>query len=102
VRRLAVYAVVALLTAACGTASVPSPDRAAPPATVALVGGRVHASPETEAFADGVVLIEAGVITAVGTRAAISVPPRATVIDCTGGTVLAGFWNSHVHFMQPV
>jgi len=22
----------------------------------------------------------------------------ARIIDCSGGTVTAGFWNSHVHF----
>jgi hypothetical protein len=32
----------------------------------------------------------------------VRVPAGATVIDCAGGTVTAGFWNSHVHFMQPV
>jgi len=26
------------------------------------------------------------------------VPPAATIVDCAGGTVLAGFSNSHVHF----
>src|SRR5439155_20648032 len=29
---------------------------------------------------------------------AVRVPPGARIIDCSGGTVTAGFWNSHVHF----
>ncbi len=29
-------------------------------------------------------------------------PSDARVIDCTGKTVVAGFWNSHVHFTQAV
>ena len=55
--------------------------------------------PEAAIIPDGVVLIVDGRITAVGRRADVAVPPGATVIDCTGGTVTAGFWNSHVHFM---
>ena len=29
-------------------------------------------------------------------------PQNARVIDCAGKTVVAGFWNSHVHFTQAV
>lgn len=68
---------------------------------VALVGGRVHPSPDSAVIPDGVVLVTAGRITAVGRRADVAVPPGSTVIDCAGGTVLAGFWNSHVHFIAP-
>jgi imidazolonepropionase-like amidohydrolase len=68
------------------------------PARLALVGGRVIPAPGSQPIADGVVLIENGLIAAVGARGAVSVPSGATVIDCTGRTVTAGFWNSHVHF----
>src|SRR6187549_3107680 len=27
-------------------------------------------------------------------------PPGTTVIDTTGSTITAGFWNSHVHFLE--
>ena len=27
-------------------------------------------------------------------------PADARVIDCTGKTIVAGFWNSHVHFTE--
>ncbi|HXJ83154.1 MAG TPA: amidohydrolase family protein [Candidatus Methylomirabilis sp.] len=75
-------------------------SREAPPSSVvALVGGRVQASPEAAPIPDGVVLIGNGAITAVGPRGNTPVPPGATVIDCTGATVTSGFWNSHVHFM---
>ena len=66
--------------------------------TTALVGGRVHPDPAAPVIPDGVVLIERGRITAVGRRADVPVPGRATVIDCSGTTVTSGFWNSHVHF----
>lgn len=64
----------------------------------ALVGGRVLPSPEEPAITDGIVVVDGARITAVGARGAVTVPSGATVIDCTGATVTAGFSNSHVHF----
>ena len=68
--------------------------------TLALVGGSVYASPEAASIPDAVVLVSDGVITAVGSRSGVQLPPGVQVIDCTGKTVVAGFWNSHVHFTQ--
>src|SRR5262245_16494334 len=65
---------------------------------IALVGGRVLTSPDAPTVPDGVALIDGATITAVGPRGTVAVPPGATVIDCTGATVTAGFANSHVHF----
>jgi imidazolonepropionase-like amidohydrolase len=45
-----------------------------------------------------VVLIQHGRIAAVGKRSEVKVPASAQVIDCTGKVIVAGFWNSHVHF----
>ena len=88
-----VLALVAVLVA-CSTA--PSPPST--PRVTALVGGRVLPSPQAAAIPDGVVLIEGTTITAVGSRATLRAPEGATVVDCTGGTLTSGFWNSHVHF----
>src|SRR5438045_4183378 len=70
--------------------------------TLALVGGNVYASPDAAPLADAVVLASNGVITAIGSRSDVQIPQDARVIDCTGKTVVAGFWNSHVHFTQDV
>jgi len=70
--------------------------------TMALVGGRVYASPDAAPLSDAVVVATAGVITAIGRSSEVSIPPDARVIDCTGKTIVAGFWNSHVHFTQSV
>ena len=70
--------------------------------TLALVGGTVYASPEAAAIPDAVVLSSGGVITAIGSRSEVGIPADARVIDCTGKTVVAGFWNSHVHFTEAV
>ena len=100
-RQGAAWLLVALLTGACGQTTTEAP-RAAAESVTALVGGRVQVAPEAAAIADGVVVIRSGLITEVGRRADVRVPAGATIIDCAGGTVTAGFWNSHVHFTQPV
>ena len=70
--------------------------------TLALVGGSVYASPDAAPLPDAVVVTSGGAITAIGSRREVQIPPDARVIDCTGKTVVAGFWNSHVHFTQAV
>src|SRR5262249_37638738 len=47
-------------------------------------------------------LILAGKISAVGKRGDVAVPPAARVVDCAGAVIVAGFWNSHVHFTEQV
>ena len=75
---------------ACGPAADPDTP-------LALVGGRIYPSPDAESLDDGIVLIKGGTIAFVGPRSAASLPESTRQIDCTGRTVLAGFWNSHVH-----
>jgi imidazolonepropionase-like amidohydrolase len=70
--------------------------------TLALVGGNVYASPDAAMLPDAVVVTSNGVIAAIGSRRDVQMPADARVIDCTGKTVVAGFWNSHVHFTQEV
>ena len=67
-----------------------------------LKGGSVYASPEATPISDAVIVTSAGVITALGRSSEIQIPPDAQVIDCTGKTIVAGFWNSHVHFTEAV
>jgi imidazolonepropionase-like amidohydrolase len=73
---------------------------AAPGQPVALTGGTIYPDPAARPIRGGVVLIEDGKIAAVGTRAAVRVPRGARILDCPGLTVTAGFWNSHIHFME--
>ena len=79
-----------------------------PPATVAeaqtlvLKGGSLYASPEATPISDSVLVTSAGVITAIGRAGEVQIPPDARVIDCTGKTIVAGFWNSHAHFTEAV
>jgi dihydroorotase-like cyclic amidohydrolase len=68
--------------------------------TLALVGGTVWTSPSEQPIRNATVLIEAGKITAIGPSSRIKIPAGARKLDCTGLTVTAGFWNSHVHFTE--
>src|SRR5436190_18407333 len=68
--------------------------------TIALRGGNLYASPEATMLADSVILVSDGVISAVGKSGDIQIPPEARVLDCAGQTIVAGFWNSHVHFTE--
>ncbi len=64
---------------------------------IALHGGHVISQPHAEP-APATVLIEGGKIAAVA--AALEIPAQARTIDCAGCTIVAGFWNSHVHFFE--
>ncbi|UFX48415.1 hypothetical protein HAP47_0017855 [Bradyrhizobium sp. 41S5] len=70
--------------------------------TVVLRGGTLYASADAAALPDAVIVISDGVISAVGKSGEVAVPSDARVIDCSGKTVVAGFWNSHVHFTERV
>src|SRR5918995_4096048 len=77
--------------------------QAAPDTTgvVALLNARIYRSPDAAPLDSGVILISRGVITAVGARASVKIPPNASLVDCSGAVILPGFWNSHVHFTEP-
>ena len=68
---------------------------------LALVGGKIYASPNQEPIENGSIVVRDGHIVAVGPSNTVKVPREATVIDCKGLVVTAGFWNSHVHIMTP-
>jgi imidazolonepropionase-like amidohydrolase len=68
--------------------------------TWSLVGGTIYISPTEAPIVNGVVLIKGGKIAAVGQRSSVTLPPGVKVLDCSGLTITAGFWNNHVHFIQ--
>jgi imidazolonepropionase-like amidohydrolase len=63
-----------------------------------LRGAKVYPSPTASPIENAVVLIENGRIAGVGKQSELKIPKTAQVIDCTGKVIVAGFWNSHVHF----
>lgn len=88
-------------TAAPGWTQVPAPEPEATSAPLAIVGGTVFPSPGAPPIEDGAVLVVDGRIAAVGPRSEIEIPAGVEVVEATGGSVLAGFWNLHVHFTAP-
>ncbi|HKU67843.1 MAG TPA: amidohydrolase family protein [Candidatus Baltobacteraceae bacterium] len=65
---------------------------------LALAGGTVYVDPLHDPIANGTVLLEGGTILAAGHG--IEPPTHARVLDCSGATVAAGFWNAHVHLFE--
>lgn len=64
---------------------------------IALCGGQVISEPYAEATAS-TVIVDGDAIVEIG--ASLQVPSNATILDCGGCTILAGFWNCHVHFFE--
>lgn len=72
--------------------------RSALPGAVVIVGARVWTSPDAPVLPDATVVVSDGLISTVGERRSVDVPANAHVIDGAGRTLVAGFWNCHVHF----
>jgi len=70
-------------------------------ATWAIEHARVIPSPTGPVLEDATLVVRDGKVTALGPSATGHVPDGARRVDGTGGTVLAGYWNVHVHFTDP-
>ena len=80
------------LVAACG-------ERAPEGATV-LTATRLYAAPDAPPVDDAAILIVDGKIAAAGPAKDIATGGAKRLAACDGGTVTAGFQNSHVHFTE--
>jgi len=83
----------ALLLAGCG-------ERAPEGATL-LAASRLYVSPDAAPIDDAAVLIVDGKIAAAGPAKDVATGGALRLAACDGGTVTAGFQNSHVHFTEP-
>jgi imidazolonepropionase-like amidohydrolase len=70
-------------------------------ADLALRGAKIYTSPTEPPIENGSIVIHDGVVLSVGPTSTVKIPHSATVIDCKGLVVTAGFWNSHVHILPP-
>jgi imidazolonepropionase-like amidohydrolase len=68
---------------------------------LALTGAKIYLSPTEPPLENGSIVVHDSHILAVGPSSTIKIPRDATVIDCKGLVVTAGFWNSHVHILTP-
>lgn len=67
---------------------------------LAIVHARIYTDPEAAPIQDATLVVRDGWISALGPSAEIHVPSDFRIIDASGMTALAGFWNSHVHFTE--
>jgi imidazolonepropionase-like amidohydrolase len=65
-----------------------------------LLGGELYPSPTSNPLRNQLVLIRDGKIETITDRRKfkLSLPADVRVINCDGKVIVAGFWNSHVHF----
>ena len=66
---------------------------------LAITHATVYPSPEAQPLGDATVVIQHGLISQVGGH--LQPPNGIETISCRDCVVLAGFWNVHVHFMEP-
>jgi imidazolonepropionase-like amidohydrolase len=74
--------------------------RMAPAPRLAIVGATLEDSTGSPALKDSVILIENGVIKAIGPRSQVPVPRDATVLDASGKYAIPGLWDMHAHYEQ--
>lgn len=67
---------------------------------LAIRDTRVYTDPESDALDPCTVLIDRGRIVQLGPN--LGIPDGARVIVGQGQTLIAGFWNCHVHLTEPV
>ena len=90
--------VIVLLLVVLAVAARSSPTE--PSGDLALVRAKVYPTPQAVPILDAVVLIHDGKIVAVGKEDDVQVPKSAYIVECAGRVIVAGFWNSHVHFTE--
>ncbi|KAA2239424.1 amidohydrolase family protein [Chitinophaga agrisoli] len=66
-----------------------------------ISGAVVYASPQSQPLANAVVVVRNGKIAQVGKSGAVTIPPGIPLIDAHGMFLTAGYWNSHVHLIEP-
>jgi imidazolonepropionase-like amidohydrolase len=91
--------VVAALAMTAAGAQQRAAGRASQDGPIALIGGTVIDGTGKPPVRDGVVLIRAGRIEAVGTTESLPVPEGYAAVSTEGLTVLPGLWDLHVHLM---
>lgn len=67
----------------------------------ALTGARIYPAPGLRPLVNGTIVVANGRIVSVGEAGKIRIPKGIKRIDCTRKTLVAGLWNTHIHFIEP-
>jgi len=73
----------------------------APEGATVIYAARLYTAPDAPAVDDAAILIVDGKIAAAGPAKDIEARGADSLGACDGGVVVAGFQNSHVHFIEP-
>ena len=99
--KLLASTLVFILISACGLSDPPREGKEQAlnqvSASLVLLNGTLIDGTGSEPVFDAVVVIDGERITAVGTRAQVSIPANTPIIDVQGASILPGFINAHVH-----
>jgi len=71
-----------------------------PSGLVAFVNGKVITMEGEQIIDNGVVLVEGNIIKAVGSKAQVSIPKSAKIIDISGKSIMPGLIDAHAHGSQ--
>jgi imidazolonepropionase-like amidohydrolase len=80
---------------------LPGCGERAPAGATVLTAKRLYVAPDQPPVDDAAILIVGGKIEAAGPASTIATRGAGRIPGCDGGTVTAGFQNSHVHFIEP-
>ena len=67
----------------------------------AFIDARIYTSPNSAVIDNSVLIIKDEKIVSVGKKGETKIPAGAKIVDCKGLVIVAGFWNCHVHLMDP-
>jgi Amidohydrolase family len=81
-------------------ATLTAKARMAPARRLAITGATLEDSTGVAPLKDSVILIEDGVIKAVGVRGHVRIPNDATILDASGKYAVPGLWDMHAHYEQ--
>jgi imidazolonepropionase-like amidohydrolase len=97
---LGVFIASAVQSNLTALAKLSSAARVAPARKLAITGATLEDSTGAPAIPDAVILIEDGVIKAVGPRSQVRIPKDASILDATGKFAIPGLWDMHAHYEQ--
>jgi imidazolonepropionase-like amidohydrolase len=69
--------------------------------STAVINAKLYTSAHAEPIGKATILIKDGTIKAVGKKNTVKIPSGYQILDAKGKVVTPGFWNSHVHLIEP-
>jgi hypothetical protein len=97
---LGVFIAAAVKAELAGLTKLTTAARVARDRTLAITGATLEDSTGAAPVKDSVIVIENGVIKAVGPRSQVRIPKGAALLDASGKYAIPGLWDMHAHYEQ--